>query len=164
MTARAEQYERAAAALIASSGCTVRRYRARTTGVAYTNAVDWGIEVPRPRGPVSFGVFAHEVAHQVLHRDHDRQRWLEEVEAWEFALACFERFELPGVERARATAARGIRYAFAKAGRRHPTPATVRRMVERIPAWVWKDEAEWDRFERLALLCVSTAKPTAEDA
>jgi hypothetical protein len=135
---RAEAYERAAAALLASSGCTVRRYRTKTTGTAYTTSDDWGIEVPRPRGPVSFAVFAHEVAHQLLHRSNSKPRWLEEIEAWEFALDCFPRFELSGVERARRDAARSLRYAFLKAGRR-AKPETVATMVERFPRWVWNE-------------------------
>jgi hypothetical protein len=118
---------------------TVRKYRSGSTGTAYTEADDWGIEAPHPRGPVSFAVFAHEVGHQLKHRDGSRPRWLEEIEAWEFALSCFERFELPGVERARASAARHLRYTAARlARRRRLSPETAQRVLDRMPAWVWK--------------------------
>jgi hypothetical protein len=93
----ADLFEEAGAALLAETGCTVRKWRTKTTGVAYTNADDWGIEAPRPRGALSFATFAHEVAHQVLHRRNSKPRWLEEIEAWEWALAQFDRFDLPGV-------------------------------------------------------------------
>ena len=135
--ARHEPYERAAAALVAASGVTVRKYRSGTTGRAYTNADDWGIDVPRPRGPISFATFAHEVAHQLLHRSNSAPRWLEEVEAWEFALAQFERFELRGVERARLDAAACVRYAVWKALRRRCKPETARTMLGRLPEWTW---------------------------
>ena len=37
-----------------------------------------------------YEVIAHEVAHQLFHRQGSLPRNAEEVEAWEFALACFE--------------------------------------------------------------------------
>jgi hypothetical protein len=134
---RAEPYEQAAAVLLRESGCTIRSYRSRNTGVAHTDAADWGIEVPHPRGPVSFAVFAHEVGHQLLHRNSSRLRWLHEVEAWEYALAQFDRFDLPGVERARVDAALSLRYAAAKTLRRRPKPETAQALLDRMPEWVW---------------------------
>lgn len=137
--ARAKPYEDAAAALIASSGCTIRRYRPTLSGVAYTDSTDWGIEVPAPRGPVAFAIFAHEVAHQVFHRGSGaRQRWLEEVEAWEFALGCFAEFELRGVEVARRRGRKSLRRRFWTTCRR-AKPETVERIVARYPRWVWEE-------------------------
>jgi hypothetical protein len=135
--ARRDPYLAAAEKLVALSGVRVRKYRSSMTGVAFTRADDWGIEAPRPHGPVSFAVFAHEVAHHLLHRSGSRPRWLEEVEAWEYALDCFERFELRGVDHARADAARSIRYAVAKALRRG-SPETARAILERTPEWAWR--------------------------
>lgn len=132
-----EQFEAAAARLLAESGCTVRRWRTGNTGAAWTRDADWGIEVPEPRGPISFGTFAHEVGHQMLHRGNgSTARWLEEIEAWEYALAQFDRFELPGRERAQADAAKCLRYAASKAERRCG-PATAQLILDRMPAWVW---------------------------
>jgi hypothetical protein len=152
---RAEPYERAAAVLLRESGCTVRGYRSRNTGRAFTRADDWGIEVPRPRGPVSFAVFAHEVGHQLLHRGNGKTgRWLEEVEAWEYALAQFDRFALPGVERARVDAAVSLRYAAAKSLRGRLSSATARAILDRMPEWVWhfhdpRDAVTDDTHDRL---------------
>lgn len=132
----AAQYEAAARVLLTESGCNVRRWRTVNTGTAYTSADDWGIETPRPRGQASFAVLAHEVGHQLLHRHNSKQRWLEEVEAWEYALEQFGRFKLPGRERAQATAERCLMYAVGKALRRHCSDATYAAMQARlVPRW-----------------------------
>jgi len=114
----------------------VRKYRSSMTGNAHTHSDEWWIEVPEPRGPISFGVFAHEVAHQLLHRGRARVAWRNEIEAWEFALACFDKFGLAGVERSRADAARHLRYVAQKSSR-SAKPATARAILERYPEWVW---------------------------
>jgi hypothetical protein len=142
MSAKRNRYEEAAAALVVSSGVTVRKYRERNTGVAFTTADDWGIEVPHPRGPISFATFAHEVGHQLLHRHNSTPRWLEEIEAWEFALSCFERFELSGVERARHDAAKSLVYAAVKALRNPRTSDETRRALRSRYAWVWQTVPE----------------------
>lgn len=131
-----DRFLAAADVLVRESGVTVRKHRSSTSGVAYTRADDWGIAAPEPVGPVSFGVFAHEVGHQMLHRGNSLPRWLEEIEAWEFALAQFERFELPGVARSRSDAAKHLRHVAGRAGRRCK-PETARALMARYPAWVW---------------------------
>lgn len=131
-----EPFLSAARVLLAESGCAVRKWRTTNSGVAFTRDDDWGIEVPEPRGPVAFAVFAHEVGHQMLHRFNDSPRWLEEIEAWEYALGQMERFELPGIEQARHHARLWIEYALAKAERRSTAPSElVARMLARRPAW-----------------------------
>ena len=126
-------YEMAGAALIASSGCNVRKYRTSPTGTAYTQDDDWGIEVPRPRGPISFGVFAHEVGHQLMHRSNSKPRWVEEVEAEEFALLAFARFSLDGSEKYERRAAEHLSYSFWKAVRRSERLLAV--IPEAYPEW-----------------------------
>ena len=128
-------YEEAARVLLAESGCNVRKWRTSNTGTAYTRSDDWGIETPRPRGQASFAVLAHEVGHQLLHRFNGKQRWLEEVEAWEYALRQFDRFGLAGREQAEVTACRCVAYAVSKALRRHASDATARAMEERLAEW-----------------------------
>lgn len=135
-----EPYRSAAEALLKESGCTVRKWRSRTTGTAFVRDFDWGIEAPEPRGAISFATFAHEVGHQMLHRQGNRPRWLEELEAWEYALAQFERFELPGVESARTDAAKALVYAAGKADRRGCSPDTARHILDRYPEWVWSTD------------------------
>lgn len=131
-----EPFLSAANVLLAESGCTIRKWRTGLTGVAYTHDDDWGIETPEPRGPGSFAVLAHEVGHQLMHRFNSDPRWLEEIEAWEFAIAQFERFELPGLERVYPDAKRSIEYALSKAERRSTRPTElVPRMLARRPAW-----------------------------
>lgn len=137
MTAK-EQYRKAGDQLLVESGCTVRRWRTGNSGSAWTSDADWGIEVPEPRGPISFGTFAHEVGHQLLHRQNgSTPRWLEEIEAWEYALDQFDRFELPGKERSQRDAAGALVYAAHKANRRC-SPETAQAILDRYPAWVWE--------------------------
>jgi hypothetical protein len=135
MTATRDLYVNAGNQLVKESGVNVRKWRNNTTGVAYTKADDWGIESPRPVGPVSFGVFAHEVGHQMLHRHNSKPRWLEEIEAWEYALEQFDRFELPGKDKCKEDARKSLLYAAKKAERR-ASPETAQRILDRY-GWVW---------------------------
>jgi hypothetical protein len=112
-------YTEAAYVLLAESGCTVRRWRPTLSGIAKTSAADWGIEAPEPTTATRFGIFAHEVAHQVLHRASAAPRWLEEIQAWEWSLDQFRRFDLAGVDAVQARAVDwSIPHAFRKALRR----------------------------------------------
>jgi hypothetical protein len=119
MTARRDNpFELAAGALIIASGCKLRATRSGSSGIAYTRSDDWGIEAPRPRGPVSFA---------------KPPRWVREVEAWTFALACFPAFGLAGVDKAEARARRSVGYAFAKSIRRNR--GVARKIADRFPLW-----------------------------
>lgn len=154
-----EPFRSAAETLLKESGCTVRKWRTRNTGRAFTRAADWGIEVPEPRGPLSFGTFAHEIGHQMLHREGTRQRWLEELEAWEYALAQFERFNLPGFDKSQFDAAKCLVYAAAKANRRC-SPEVAARILDRMPSWVWAAEIDRSCVEHLDRL--SAVQPEGE--
>lgn len=133
------KWQQAANQLIKESGVTVRKWRNTNSGVAYTGAKDWGIEAPVPKGPVTFCTFAHEVAHQLFHRKNGKTpRWIEEVEAWEYALASLKRFELPGHDRALRATVREIDYVFGKAVRRGVKLETIK---ARFPEWVERIEA-----------------------
>lgn len=137
---RADPYVLAGRELLADTGCTVARWRTTMSGSADVASPCWAIEAPRPRGPISFGVFAHEVAHQVLHRSTSKPRWQQEVEAEEWALAQFDRLGLPGRDRYEAHAAAHVARAFDKALRRHASsPARRGGLAARIrvtcPGW-----------------------------
>lgn len=124
MTLR-ERALQAAGVLEAESGVKVRRYRSSLSGVAYTKADDWGIEVPEPTTPVRFAIFAHEVGHQVLHRAERRSRqvprWIEEAEAWRYATDACRRFGVPLDRHVSRRVQIGVTYALAKAKRRGTT-------------------------------------------
>lgn len=153
-------WEPAARTLIGESGCTVHRWRSSNTGIAYTRSDDWGIEVPQPRGPVSFGVLAHEVAHQLHHRygKGSRPRWLEELEAEEWALQQFARLGLPEAEVYQRTARRHLqRVADRVVRHRKLTPETAEALLARFPDWVWVwgsvgDAAAHTALERLEVV------------
>lgn len=131
-------YEAAFDQLLAESGCTVRRYLERgLVGRAWTKSDDWGIEVPRPTTARRFATCAHEVGHQLLHRNGSKPRWQEEWEAWDYALKQFVRFDLPGVEDAVRDAAGALRYAASKAERRSKGPETGQAILDTFPDWVW---------------------------
>lgn len=109
----------------------MRRWRSSTSGCAYIATPE--IEGPEPRGRVSFAVLAHEVGHKALVHGRSKPRWQEEVEAWDYALAQFERLGLgepgAGVER---RARRGIAHSFGMAIRRGADP---RRIAATAPQW-----------------------------
>jgi hypothetical protein len=140
-----EPYLSAARTLLDETGCVVAKWRTATTGHARTTDPDWKIESPEPRGPVSWATLAHEVGHQMLHRkDTGRAsgpRWLKELEAWEYAIEQFRRFDLPGFDQAVADAAACIEYSAGKALRRTRSADRrrdlARRIAARLPEWVW---------------------------
>lgn len=129
------KWQQAVDQLIKESGVTVRRWRNSNSGVAYTGADDWGVEIPVPKGPVTFCTAAHEIGHQIKHRRNGKTpRWVEEVEAWEYALEQMERFELPDkAGRAMIAATKQIDYSFGKAFRRG---VSIKDINDRFPEWV----------------------------
>jgi hypothetical protein len=119
-----EPWVSAAYTLLCESGATVRRWTTGS-GAAWTSADDWGIVCPPPRGWSSFGIVAHEIGHQLLHRTGTRPRWLEEVQAMRYALDAFDRFQLPQRERWRASAERRLGWGFRKSLRLAKDPAAM---------------------------------------
>ncbi len=125
-----EPWRSATASLLDEHGLTVRKWRSSTTGCAYHHTPE--IEGPEPRGRVSFSVLAHEVGHKALHHGRSKPRWQEEVEAWDYALAQFERFRLgdPGASVMRRASA-GIAHSFGMAIRRGADPDRIARTAPR---------------------------------
>jgi hypothetical protein len=140
LSARAMPYVRAAEQLTRESGVTIRSYRSSMSGRAYTRDDEWAIVTPVPLGPISFGVFAHEVAHQLFHRSGRKPRWQQEVEAEEYALEQFDEFGLRGRERYERRAAEHLDRTFGRAIKRSPRLAGVIR--EAHPYWYQPSFAE----------------------
>lgn len=124
-------YEVAGGALLREYDVEVAGWRSSSSGRAWPSKNQ--IVTPKPKGPISFSILAHEIGHVAFHKCNGRYpRWREEVEAWEFALAQFGRFGLRGEERAYARAVESIAYAFSKAIRRGVAPTAVE---DAYPVW-----------------------------
>lgn len=152
-------YVGAGAKLLLWSGVTIRKWRSNLTGTAYVTSPDWEIEAPVPTTARRFAVLAHEVAHQILHRGSRRPRWREEVEAWEWALAQFDRYGLPGKDDATKDAVQAIDYALSKALRRsrHRRLELAREMMDAYPEW-------WDRAEAFEMQAMMNPEHSPERA
>jgi hypothetical protein len=124
--------------------------------------------VPRPKTAKTFGVFAHEVGHQLKHRTgRSRLRDYEvEIEAWRYALDQFDRFSLPGASVVAKDAARSLDHVFAKGLRRTPAARLAERveqMMGAAPDW-WRDGAREQLLRNLAAAIVerkTAYRPTA---
>jgi hypothetical protein len=106
----------------------------RVTGVAYVTSEDRALFVPEPLDPWSFGVVAHEVAHQVLHRKRRRMPvWQRELEADEYALNRFDEFGLPGAEEFRRSVTEHLERCFQRALDRG---ARIESILDGAEGWV----------------------------
>lgn len=133
----AEPYLSAAVTILAESGCTILAYRANLEGIAWTNDPDWSIEAPRPTTAKRFGVFAHEVGHQLRHRQTSKPRWVRELEAWQYAIDTHKRFGLPDIDGVIELARKRMPYAFGKALRRTNRPHELAaEMHTALPLWL----------------------------
>lgn len=129
-TARDNSYASAALDQLDHTGCVVVKWRTGLSGTAWVHSDDWTIAAPKPLRPESFMVFAHEIGHHVLHRrDSNRvgrtprpQRWEQEIEADEYAVACFHEYALPGLDEAIWRLRGHLAHGLAKSLRRTPNP------------------------------------------
>lgn len=115
-----EPWKSAAQQLLDENGYRIRRWRTDIGGRAFNNVSNADeFEAPRPTTRISFAVFAHEVGHLKLHGNNGNYpRWREEIEAWDFALDCFQRFGLKGKNKTFGWTTRYVEYAIDKALRR----------------------------------------------
>ncbi|MEM0982484.1 MAG: hypothetical protein AAGI17_00890 [Planctomycetota bacterium] len=126
----AANYERVTREMLDRYGVRVRKWRTSMSGVAMLARTRDGrevrlIESPRPKGPMSAAVFLHEIGHHAIGVGAVKPRCLEELRAWEFALAAMEAEGIAVTDRVRERMDRSMRYAVAKA---------VRRGIKRLPA------------------------------
>lgn len=127
------RYEVAAQALLDETGVSVKKYRTSSSGRAFF--VGNQIECPKPRGPISFAILAHEVAHKLEFRRRGYKktpRWESETRAWEYALGQLERFDLPGHDRVFRFALPRVQRSFYRAVRRGADPDLIE---ETFPVW-----------------------------
>ena len=76
------------------------------------------IASPRPRGPISTGIFLHEIGHHAIGFKVFRPRCLEEYVAWQWSLDAMRRFNLNITPKLHHRVDLSLRYAIAKAQRR----------------------------------------------
>lgn len=101
----------------------IRKWRSRMTGCAWQVQYADGsvvrlIEAPYPRSPISVAVFLHEVGHHAIGFSRYKPRCLEELKAWEWALAAMEAHAIPITDKVQRRVESSLRYAVAKAQRR----------------------------------------------
>ncbi|MDH3583280.1 MAG: hypothetical protein OER86_03610 [Phycisphaerae bacterium] len=101
----------------------VRKWRDSNCGCAWEvhgqdGSVGRLIESPYPRGPVSCGVFLHEIGHHAIGFHRFSPRCLEEYMAWSWALATMTDEAITITARLQERVDESLRYALAKARRR----------------------------------------------
>lgn len=118
-----DKYDAMVGELLERYGIKVRKWRKNSSGIARLTEYRDGrvvrtLEAPYPRGPVSAGIFLHEVGHHVIGFGTYKPRCLEEFKAWEFALGEMERRGLVVSDGLRTRVRRSLNYAVRKAARR----------------------------------------------
>ncbi len=105
------RYEVAGNQLLERYGITVKTIRRTMSGIAYIE--DKAISAPAPKQALSFAIFAHEVGH--IANGKFSPRWLEELRAWQFSLACFKEFGFTISREVRQRMKYSLAFALAKA-------------------------------------------------
>lgn len=121
--AMADRYRLMEREMIDRYGLRVRKWRTNMSGVAWQvtyrdGTVSRLIESPRPRGPVSAGIFLHEVGHHAIGFHRYKPRCLEEYHAWMFSLDQMQRWGLNISKGLENRVHDSLQYAIAKAARR----------------------------------------------
>ncbi len=111
--------------LLAAYPVRVMRWRKSLSGVAWHVEkkgvfVETRIEAPRPRTPLSFSIFAHEIGHHLQHMERASwpSRMEQEHDAWERAFVLMREHGVPITEKVEKRFHDSMRYALAKALRR----------------------------------------------
>lgn len=105
------KYEVISIKLLNEYGISIKTVRKSMSGVAYIE--DRVISCPAPKSPLSFAIFAHEVGH--IANGSIKPRWLEELKAWQFSIACFKKFGLSIPREVRQRMKYSLSFALAKA-------------------------------------------------
>ncbi len=121
--ARQQRYQQIVHQMKQRYGIRVRKWRTHTTGCAWQveyadGSVARLIEAPYPRSPISAAVFLHEVGHHAIGFNRYRPRCLEELKAWEWALAAMRAHGLHVTDHVRKRVESSLKYAVNKAQRR----------------------------------------------
>jgi hypothetical protein len=101
----------------------VRKWRKAMSGKAWRvyhddgRVINW-IEAPRPKTPLSLGIFLHEVGHHAIGFEKYKRRCEEEFHVWQWALAAMRKLGVEPDERLIRRVDLSMRYAVAKAMRR----------------------------------------------
>ena len=90
------------------------------------------IEIPNPKTEKSFAICLHEIGHKVLGHNKRKKRFIEEFEAWNYALNIFRILKIPIKNNVRQRYKRSIRYAIDKAVRRGFNPKKIPIEIKRV--------------------------------
>jgi len=99
-------------------------------GCVYRN--NHNIEIPNPKTEKSFAICLHEIGHKVLKHNKGKKRFIEEFEAWNYALNVFRILEIPIKNNVRNRYKKSIRYSISKAVRRGLNPKKIPSEIKRL--------------------------------
>ena len=118
-----ERYDAMVDEMLEAYDVRVHRWRSSTSGCAWVEPGDDGVETrwiesPEPKSPISAAVFLHEIGHHAIGLGAVRPRCLEEYYAWMWAVERMRDYKLNVTERLQKRIDLALRYAVYKARRR----------------------------------------------
>jgi len=102
--------------LILENNIKVKPFLNRLRGCAYPESRT--IEIPYPNTKLRLSIALHEVGHIVLNHNNTKKRYIEEIEAWDYALKLMKLNNIPISNKLRLKRKKSINYAIGKAKRR----------------------------------------------
>lgn len=102
--------------LMKENNIKLKGYKTNLTGVAYPD--ERSIIIPKPTTKLRLSICLHEVGHIVLNHNNKKKRYIEEKEAWDFALNYMKKEKIPITKKVRIRRKESINYAIGKAMRR----------------------------------------------
>ncbi len=126
------KYKELVKCLLSIYNLNVTKINKGMNGTAYRD--NNNIEIPHPKTDKSLSICLHEIGHKVLHHKRSsKKRFIEEYEAWNYALNIFRILEIPIRKGLRNKYKRSLRYAVNKALRRHykgKIPIEIKRAIK----------------------------------
>lgn len=98
------------------------------------NYSNGNVEIPNPKTDKSLSICLHEIGHRVLNHKKNKLRFIEEYQAWNYALNIMRILEIPIKKNLRNRYKKSIRYSIDKAIRRglnlKKIPIEIKRLLK----------------------------------